>query len=275
MPLVAHVHVMLLVLLPVLLLSLLMLLLLLLFVLSHVGSWLFSCFFFGGGYLVAKLMDPDSERILRWASTHGGRHQRAEAQRAMANLENASLNLSPTAPTPYGGSHEYELLLQLWSLGAIPTYWLQEIGAAATRDGNTNPAMQSLAQLGSNGAWPANCRRDLERLLSFDQMDLPTASSIKIPMKTPGTNNVSWDTCPILYPHELVHAIYTHYYAEFELRFLGGSVTNLPYYWEGVLDDDPRWARHPLREEDDFQHKAIPARVHGDAVPCLGMFVKL
>jgi hypothetical protein len=67
-----------------------------------------------------------------------------------------------------------------------------------------------------------------------------------------------------------MHHIYTHFPEEFQGRILGqqGDHEALAKYWERVnLDEDPRYAKHPLREKPNFRTHCVPCFLHGDGVP--------
>ena len=68
---------------------------------------------------------------------------------------------------PVGGSFEYESLMLLWSLGALPSYVLQMIADGRVRDGPAPVAMRRLASIGYYGMYPNNCRRNLMRMLAM------------------------------------------------------------------------------------------------------------
>ena len=78
--------------------------------------------------------------------------------------------------------------------------------------------MGALAAIGAHGLYPANCRRDLMRLLRVDQYSLPQPYIISVLM---------WDTLrrvidvdyPMILPHELVGAIWLIIRMEFHRIF--------------------------------------------------------
>ena len=63
------------------------------------------------------------------------------------------------------GQNVSKKMLQLWSLGKLSSSGLQELASSAAADGLQNKELVELSGLGSFGAHPNNCHRDILRLL--------------------------------------------------------------------------------------------------------------
>ena len=87
-----------------------------------------------------------------------------------------------------GDSKLAKLLLQKYAWGELSPQQLQEIAAAACRDmeqladGKTMPDLLAFSQLGSQGANPQNCYRDLMRQVE-PKVRTPLAHTATIPFK--------------------------------------------------------------------------------------------
>ena len=86
-------------------------------------------------------MDPAIQSVL---SNHGGCHQRL------------ALPALPTAP-----SHLGDRLLQLWAWGVLSATNVQWLAEGSILDGADHEQLKQLANIGSHGSYPGNCRRDL------------------------------------------------------------------------------------------------------------------
>lgn len=121
--------------------------------------------------------------------------------------------------------------------GAMSVSELQQSAAAMVKEcgGNCSSMTRAIAQLGCHGRYPANCERDLFRLL-----DLPIEPFfIKIPVrdrsKVPGASRrVVQLRVPIILPHEILHYMFTNGKVKIsreDIRaFCSHWETNKPYH---------------------------------------------
>ena len=95
---------------------------------------------------------------------------------------------------------------------------MQEVAAAAVSDGCPCPHLQRVANIGSHGAHPQNCERDLEMHMRPSPVK-SILKDIQLPMLNPF--QVVTVVTPMLYPHELFATIYKHHPSMFLRRLCG------------------------------------------------------
>ena len=120
----------------------------------------------------------------------------------------------------YGGkvyatsSVPVSLLLQFWSWGVLSAPILQRIVAACVSEveasgGVPSDTLVALQAIGTSGAHPNLCRRDLLRKFS-DKFDMFKPLNVKapcVPVKQLGDWMVSWTYTPIMMPNEMFEHI--------------------------------------------------------------------
>ena len=74
----------------------------------------------------------------------------------------------------------------------------------------------------------------------------------------------------IMYPHELFAAMYNDHYDLFLKSLCGGSLDNIPKFWN-ALRNHPALVASPATAHPEFQTKCIPISLHGDGVPVAGI----
>ena len=128
--------------------------------------------------------------------------------------------------------------------------------------------MARLAGLGNGGENAANCTRDLKRLLSLEDMNLPPEYIVRAPLyHSTEVPPVTRDhDVPIVLPHEFMACLHNQYYEHF-VEYVRGPAGSLEDYWRHCLDSDPRLYRHPIKTEVGYRQRAIPLRIYGDKVP--------
>lgn len=88
------------------------------------------------------------------------KRSRGGARQSVFRLRSAS-DVTTSSGSGDGGNLA-KLLLQLRAWGEMTTTTLQELAAAAVRDGAKCQRLTKLAGLGCNGEHPGNCDRDLD-----------------------------------------------------------------------------------------------------------------
>ena len=169
-----------------------------------------------------------------------------------------------------GDSKLAKLLLQKYAWGELSPQQLQEIAAAACRDmeqladGKTMPDLLAFSQLGSQGANPQNCYRDLMRQVE-PKVRTPLAHTATIPFKDPlGDCEQSF-----FLPHEMFAGIYNDFPNTWKHSVLPDQA-ELYKFWDEV-QDHPQLREHPLGDRPDYKRRCVPIAVHGDDVPIVGI----
>ena len=160
-------------------------------------------------------------------------------------------------------------LLHLWSLGKLSATGLQELAQASVSDGLQSQDIMELCGLGSFGAYPNNCHRDLLRLLKNKLKnsrhgglkESPTFS-IQVPaLDSKEENPSTMATCHMVLPHLFVWQLFQSYPQLAPSLF---GVQKLKAFWSGLKPDDPRLWGWGLKESQ--KAKTIPLWLHGDGV---------
>lgn len=168
-------------------------------------------------------------------------------------------------------SHLARLLLNLWSWGEISTPLLQKIAKAAVDDGIRLRDLESLAHLGSTGAYPGNMHRELCSKLK-ESVVSSSQSTIEVVYKNVRGSFGAFlrRHVPILLPHELFSAIYHKYPEAFVSSILGGGPHNIKEFWS-AMRGSRYFANHPFAARRDLQSKGVPLALHGDGVSVVGV----
>ena len=148
-------------------------------------------------------------------------------------------------------------------LRILYVYSPEAICKACVEDGVTHPDVVRLSKLGSDGANPQNCLRQMNTLLKR-----PTLSSaigeVEVPMKIDEHTSEHFMQS-IIDPHAAFADIYTNSPEAFESRICGGNFNRISSFWHD-MQDHPGYATHP-----DHITKCIPIDLHGDGVPVVGV----
>eukprot|EP00974_Lingulodinium_polyedra_P065210 6304984-Lingulodinium_polyedra.AAC.1 len=98
---------------------------------------------------------------------------------------------------------------------------------------------------------------------------------MKILKPKPGVEEtVSVEPFPILEPHEYFAWLYANHRGAFDKLFLegDGSGSHLQHFWSTVKErKDPRLETHNLSDRPEWDTRAVPISIHGDAVPCVSI----
>ena len=167
------------------------------------------------------------------------------------------------------GQNLSKKLLQLWSLGKLSSSGLQELASSAAADGLQNKELVELSGLGSFGAHPNNCHRDILRLLKnklkkskYGGLKESPTLSIEVPAldskeESPKTKAM----CHIVAPHLLVWQLFESYPKLTPSLF---GLQKLEAFWTGLKPNDPRLWDSGLT--DSQKHRTVPLWLHGDGV---------
>lgn len=126
-----------------------------------------------------------------------------------------------------------------------------------------DPEVLRLAAAGSHGRHPRNILRDIMRF-QRGASDFPEPHCVRVPAVDARTPNVTVETnVPVLLPHEVFHYIATK---RRELFSLYTDHDNLTSFWATAeARGDPQLHSHPMKLKPDWQSRAVPLLVHGDA----------
>lgn len=168
---------------------------------------------------------------------------------------------------PLQGDPEVELLIELWTMGVLPAYMLQRIGAAACLIA-PRPQMRALANLGAEGRYPANAASQLRALLRLNDNKICEPLLVDMPMwnATGHPPTVVVTKFPIMLPHEIMGSLYSHYPHAFQTWF-SGEAGDIDSFWSSIRNDDPRMWEHPVQQIEGYRQHCVPLRIHGDGVP--------
>ena len=102
--------------------------------------------------------------------------------------------------------------------------------------------IQKLAKMGTNGTFSSNIWRDFKTLLPAPK--LPKPCMLQFPIKHTSLGKIM-ASIPLLLPHTLFSAIYTHYPLMWERIVCPGKHT-CGKFWKAV-QGSPQFASHPVR----------------------------
>ena len=164
------------------------------------------------------------------------------------------------------GDPEVDVLLELWALGQISGPTLQQIGQAANAAA-PRPQIQTLSRLGGGGDNPGSIHRDLERKLRLGANPLPPPLCVDLPLWDAASHPPARVTrnYGVALPHELIACLFSDFRPFFDKYILGEEP--LEAFWSHIPEDDVRLLGHPVTMAADWRSRAIPLRLHGDAVP--------
>ena len=180
-------------------------------------------------------------------------------------------------------------LVKQWSWGLKSAIEVQKEASLALTDQQSllrglkisgdfaSMTLQGLAGIGTSGKHQGSCKRDLVSWLGDAPM--PNAHIEVAPMKILKPRASDKDPFkkqgfPIMDPHEWFAWLYHQRRATFDQHFLDSDSSGqaLVQFWKHVRKlKDPRVDGHAERmdKERDWNRLAIPASIHGDAVPCI------
>ena len=163
------------------------------------------------------------------------------------------------------------VMMVLW--GHISPQLLQKVMSLYLADLQLHKAgcldvngVQKLAKMGSSGTYSQNIWRDFKALLPAPK--LPKPLMLKFPIKHTSLGKIV-ASIPLLLPHTLFSAIYTHYPDMWAKIVYPGKIT-CGKFWSAV-QGSPQFASHPVRHRADFSEKCIPLKIHGDGTPVTGL----
>ena len=129
------------------------------------------------------------------------------------------------------------LLLQLWSWGVLSAPIVQRIAHVGVAEvvasgGTPSETLLALADVGTKGAHPNCCRRDiLTRFTDKKRMFQTLTIRVPcIPVKQKGDWLVHWINQPIMMVNEMFEHLWQHFPTKFQELLCGG----LPAFWNKV-----------------------------------------
>ena len=127
--------------------------------------------------------------------------------------------------------------------------------------------VSNIAEIGTSGAHPQNCHRDL--MANLIQIGIAVSHLVELPLTTIPSNLVQMGHQCMIYPHELFASLYNHYHGAF-LDRLWVSAERMQNFWTSVAHTQ-QFREHPVQSRDNFERLCIPLIVHSDGVPCMGI----
>ena len=181
----------------------------------------------------------------------------------------ATLEASSKASTNEGSFLASHLERQ-WAWGFLSPQECQRIAALALEDwkacdaGEAPLALRKLAAIGSGGAFPNNCNRDMLHLVGGKSL-LPAPIQENIPLK----DGIYLQN--ILLPHETFHALWVHYRKYFFESFIPDGSSSLEDFWRNFSGHPCFQGDNDIKKNPSFPKKCIPVGMHGDAVPTVSV----
>lgn len=154
-----------------------------------------------------------------------------------------------------------DICLLLWGSGQTSATSVQKLAAAALLDGASHPELGLVASIGSWGANPNHCHRDLLRLARGGREFL-SSFSVPVPcldskLHPPYTEAV----CSLMLPHMTVHSLAKLYPEQFSALM---GLADVRTFWSRVRAEDPRLVGNPVLGVD--RNRVVPMWLHGDGV---------
>ena len=185
-------------------------------------------------------------------------------------------------------SHLCLHLVRQWAWGQKSAGEVQKEAALALKDQHellqrlklsrdfASRSLTHIAAIGSAGANPGSCSRDLKNLLGNPIFPEPHYEPVPMKVLKPkdSMETVVTESFPIQDPHVLFAWYYHHHREVFNILVLDGdaSLGKLEAFWKHVwAKKDPRLNSHNLKDRPGWNTEACPASFHGDAVPCLSI----
>ena len=205
---------------------------------------------------------PAKSETLKWQATHGGKRQRAAAERELGERGESSGMVY---------SRLIEVLLEAWAFEELSAVKIQKIVAAARDDGlgsqhipkTIRDEILAVASIGDEGRIPGNCNREMIRRLHIDKTSTYEATPVMVPGLDQGENLIYTDTEVIL-PIDVMSQLSCNYQSEF-FRKLGTPVQIEEFWATQDVENDPKFYKHPVLEEGDYNKRAIPIKIHSDS----------
>lgn len=172
--------------------------------------------------------------------------------------------------TPRGSLAGY--LVDAVGLGQLHVSQAQQIAKAAAADGARDADLLRMSGLGSVGRWLSNAERDFHRAFlepARAKVGLPLEPwLVPVPMVGDTSTAVQNVWLPLLAPHELFAAFYTHGSGKFRKLLVDDLTANELHAFWGTLRSWAPWAsNHPalaLRPGRSSWGNTIPILLHAD-----------
>ena len=166
----------------------------------------------------------------------------------------------PPAPRASNSGLATELL-NLWAHGELSAIAVQKLAHLSYLDGANHPELVSLSSVGTFGANPSNCHRDI--LVKFcGDITIADSFSVSVPCVDPKTSKVEEEDMDIFLPHLMFASLADH--GQFNDTF---GISKLGEFWQAVeATGDDRLVGHPCTEKPGWQDVTVPVFIHGDGV---------
>lgn len=144
-------------------------------------------------------------------------------------------------------------------------------------ESHADQVLRHLAQLGKSGSATGNIHRDLVTYLGEPSIPKAFKAAVHVKVEKPrrGQSSIACINMSFLLPHEFFHYLYTKRPVLWRDIMLGGSSENVALFWKGVKErKDPRFQLldlSPVTKKTNWEQKAIPFSIHGDAVPVIAV----
>lgn len=199
---------------------------------------------------VLCLSSMDSQTVAAILANHGGSHQRVAAAAAAASGRAAGVD----PPCEFA-----DALLSLFGWGFLSAPHLQWLAATAQKAGANHPDVARLAALGSGGLYAGNMRRDVLRGFCRNSV-LPAPLEIDVLGKDKLENEFMCTQSVLSLP-AFVESIWRNHRGHFN-EYFGEAPER---FWDGVRDDDPRWATMgAVTAIPEWKRITYPLVLHGD-----------
>ena len=162
-------------------------------------------------------------------------------------------------------------VLEEWSLGKMSPQKVQRFMFAAKLDiqecgGQVPFDIELVAGIGSSGAHPEHCERDLQNLVG-KKLTEPYVLQFPLNCNSPaGWHLVEQE---LWLPHQVFASIFEHYPTAFEAK-IQGQHGEVEKFW-AAMQGTPQLVGHPVLGIPDYNTCAIPLSLHGDGVPITGV----
>ncbi|CAK9111988.1 Nipped-B-like protein B [Durusdinium trenchii] len=162
----------------------------------------------------------------------------------------------------YNESQTVTKLVELIGTGKLSVIGAVDLANCMVTDGTDHEAVRAFSSLGTNGANPQNCERDLHRWLEGLGIRLQPYT-VTMNLQVEG-HEVKPHTVSVLLPHELIHCLSQDAFA-FNSIFLGNiSESGRVGFWRHAQNLAP-WRNHPCFEQENVSLASlVPLTVHGD-----------
>ena len=179
---------------------------------------------------------------------------------------------------PEHGSYLAAFLLEQWAWGLMSPQLIQTIAAKARLDFNSwmedgkdliATDLERISTLGSSGAYPQNCSRDLLNRLGIAENTMPEPVKFTTMCTTSKKGIFAERPMEMLLPHEMFATIFHNYKSHWH-KHICPSQDDIAAWWRDVRDH-PSLIGNPIKNAPGWERVCIPLSLHGDGVPIKGV----